>query len=79
MKEIEKNLAFNGLRVRTITDAGAVPLVESHPMHPSRKASDEIPPPEDHGGLRAKPVKFSECVRQALTALGGRGSGHHRD
>ena len=40
------------LRVRTVSEANAVPLVESHPAHTNRKAPDEIPPNPEHGGLR---------------------------
>jgi hypothetical protein len=82
MKEIEKNPKFNGLRVRTITDAGAVPLVESHPSHPNRKAPDEIPPSEAHGGLRMLDHGKHELVHDhpdrrhpqsaSLAALGSR-------
>ncbi len=63
-KEIESNPKFTGLRVRTVSDAGTVPLVESHPEHPDRKAPDEIAPNPEHGGLRVKTVapKGTELV-----------------
>lgn len=56
MNEIEKNPKFNGLRVRTVSDAGDAPLVESHPAHPNREAPDEIAPNPEHGGLRVREV-----------------------
>jgi hypothetical protein len=47
-----------------VSDAGTVPLVESHPEHPDRKAPDEIAPNPEHGGLRVKTVapKGTELV-----------------
>lgn len=41
---------MNELRVKQVSET--VPLVESHPANPNRKAPDEIPPSEAHGGLR---------------------------
>jgi hypothetical protein len=69
MEKIEKNPKFNDLRVRIVAESGT-PLVETHPNHPDRKTSDEIPPSEAHGGLRVKTVRLPDHAREALSALG---------
>ncbi|HEY4951573.1 MAG TPA: hypothetical protein VIH88_14650 [Candidatus Acidoferrales bacterium] len=69
MNKIEQNPEFNGLRVRVVAEAGT-PLVETHPNHPDRKATAEIPPSEAHGGLRVKTIKLPDHARDALAALG---------
>lgn len=49
------------LRVKQVSEP--VELVESHPAHPNRKAPDEIPPSEAHGGLRVLDHGKHELVR----------------
>jgi hypothetical protein len=39
MEKIEKNPKFNELRVRIVAESGT-PMVETHPNHPSPKATD---------------------------------------
>lgn len=60
------------LRVNVVSEAGAVPLVESHPAHPNRKAIEEIPVATDgpHKGLRVRIIRHSDAEREALKALG---------
>jgi hypothetical protein len=50
MNTIEKNPKFNDLRVRIVAEAGT-PLVETHPNHPARKVTEDIPPNPDFNGL----------------------------
>jgi hypothetical protein len=69
MEKIEKNSKFNDLRIRTVAESGT-PLVETRPNHPARKATEEIPPSEAHGGLRVKTLKLPDYAREALSALG---------
>jgi hypothetical protein len=69
MNKIERNPDFNGLRVRVVAGAGT-PLIETHPNHPSRKPTEEIPPSEAHGGLRVKTIRLPDHAREALSALG---------
>jgi hypothetical protein len=69
MNKIEQNPEFDGLRVRVVSESGT-PLVETHPSHPDRKALEEIPPSEAHGGLRVKTLKLPDYApREALSAL----------
>jgi hypothetical protein len=70
MNKIEQNPEFDGLRVRVVAEAGT-PLVETHPNHPARKATDEIPPSEAHGGLRVRAIRLPDHAREAMSALGG--------
>jgi len=79
MEKTEKNPEFNGLRVRIIAEAGT-PLLETHPSHPARKVTEEIPPNPDFNGLPVRVVAEAGTPlvrthphhpeRRALDALG---------
>jgi hypothetical protein len=74
MEKIEQNPELNGLRVRILAEAGT-PLVETHPTHPARKLTEEIPPSEAHGGLRVRTIRLPDHAREALSGLGDPDSG----